>query len=104
MSHPFLEVVGAVAVVVAIGAGTLLVLPRRGPESPIQSVVLDVERVPVQRVEPDVVKSDEERIDDLRRQLRRIAAEQEQLLGDLRTAALARSQRLDRRRQPDEPR
>lgn len=98
MSHPFLDVAGAVAVIAAVGAGTMLVLPQARPEPPSQTIVLDVETPPVVRVEPLAVKSDAERVDDLQRQLSVIAAEQKQLAEELRAAAAARSARKDRGR------
>jgi hypothetical protein len=98
MSHPFIEIAGAVAVVVAVGAGTILVLPRVKPEPPAQTIVLDIEGPPAVRAEPLTVKSDAERVDDLQRQLSEIAAEQKRLANDLRAAANARSARQDRGR------
>ena len=98
MSHPVLDVVGAVAVVAAVGAGTMLVLPQAQPEPPSQSIALDVEAPPVVRAEPLAMKSDAKRVDDLQRQLRAIAAEQKRLADDLRAATAARSVRKDRGR------
>jgi len=98
MSHPVLEVAGAVAIVAAVGAGAMLVLPQAKPEAPSQSIALNVEAPPVVRVEPLVVKSDAERVDDLQRQLSAIAAEQKRLADDLRAVAAARSARKDRGR------
>jgi hypothetical protein len=97
MSHPFVEIAGAVAVVVAVGAGTILVLPRVKPETPAQTIVLDIEAPPAVRAEPQPVKSDAERVDELHRRLSEIAAEQKRLANDLRAAANARSERRDRR-------
>ena len=97
MSHPFVEIAVAVAVVIAVGAGTILVLPRAKPEPPTQTIMLDIEGPPAVRAEPLAVKSDAERVDDLRRQLSEIAAEQKRLAIDLRAAANARSARRDRR-------
>ena len=97
MSHPFVEIAGAVAVVVAVGAGTMLVLPQTKPETPAQTIALEIESPAAVRVEPQAVKSDAERVDDLQRQLSEIAAEQKRLANDLRAAANARSARRDRR-------
>lgn len=98
MSHPFLETAGAVAIVIAVGAGTLLVLPRAKPEPPVQTILLDIERPPAVRAEPQAVKSDAERVDDLQRALSAIAVEQKRLANDLRTAMAARAARKDRER------
>jgi hypothetical protein len=93
MSHPFTEIAGAVAVVVAVGAGTALMLPRAKPEPPARMIVLDIETPPAVRVEPLGMKSDAERVDDLRRRLGEIAAEQRALASDLRAAVKARRDR-----------
>lgn len=98
MSHPFIEIAGAVAVVIVVGAGTMLVLPQAKPDPPAQTIVLDIERAPAVRAEPHAAKSDAERVDDLQRRLSEIAAEQKRLASDLRAAAAVRSARKDRGR------
>jgi hypothetical protein len=99
MSHPLMDIVAAAAVVIAVGAGTALVLPRaKPPEPPAQTIVLDIETPPAVRVEPLLVKSDAERVDDLQRRLSEIAAEQRRLAIDLRAAVEARWERKDRGR------
>lgn len=93
MSHPFVEIGWAVGLVVAVGAGTILVLPRAKPEPPVQSIMLDVEGPPAVRAEPQQARSDAERVDDLQRQLNEVAAEQKRLANELRAAAKARAAR-----------
>jgi hypothetical protein len=98
MSHPILDVAGAVAVVAAVGAGAMLVLPQAQPDPPSQTIVLDVERAPSVRVEPLAVKTDAERVDDLQRELSAIAVEQKRLVSELRRAVDTRRERAGRRR------
>jgi hypothetical protein len=98
MSHPFVDIVGAIAVVIAVGAGTVLVLPRASPEPARQTIVFDIERPVAVRVEPQTVKSDVERVNDLQRRLSEISAEQKKLVSDLRAAVEARAARKDRGR------
>lgn len=93
MSHPFVEIGWALGLVVAIGAGTILVLPRAKPEPPAQTIMLDVEGPPAVRAEPLQVRSDAERVDDLQRQLSEIAAQQKRLASELRAAAKAHAAR-----------
>lgn len=97
MSHAMLDMACAVAVVIAVGAGTALVLPPRAkPEPPAQTIVLDVATPPTVRAEPLRAKSDAERVDTLQRRLNEIAAEQRQLANALRAAVQARAMRKDR--------
>ncbi|MDZ4866568.1 MAG: hypothetical protein SGI91_04540 [Alphaproteobacteria bacterium] len=98
MSHPILDVAGAVAVVAAVGAGAMLVLPQAQPDPPSQTIVLDVERAPSVRVEPLAEKTDAERVDDLQRELSAIAVEQKRLVSELRRAVDTRRERAGRRR------
>jgi hypothetical protein len=93
MSHPFVDIVGAIAVVIAVGAGTVLVLPRAMPEPAQQTIVFDIERPAAVRVEPQTAKSDVERVNDLQRRLSEISAEQKKLVSDLRAAVEARKDR-----------
>ena len=98
MSHPFLEAAGAIAVVMAVGVWTVLVLPRPKPTLPAQTIMLEIESSPVVRAEPQSAKSDIERVSELERQVSEIAAEQKRLAVDLRLAVEARSARGDRER------
>jgi hypothetical protein len=93
MSHPFMDIAGAIAVVIAVGAGTVLVLPRAKLEPPAQTIALDIETPPAVRAEPLRVKSEAERVDDLRRRVGEIAAEQRRLASDLRAAIEVRKGR-----------
>lgn len=90
MTHPLTEIAAAAVVLVAVGAGTMLVLPRPKPEPP-QTIVLDIETPDAVRAEPQVEKSDAERVDDLQRKLTAIAAEQKKLSEELRAAADAQA-------------
>lgn len=86
MSHPLLEVAGVVAVVMAVGVWTVVVLPRPKPAPPAQTIVLDIEGNPTLQAESPAGKSDAERVDELQRVLGEIAAEQKRLSLDLRDA------------------
>jgi hypothetical protein len=93
MSHPVVDIACGLAVVIAVGVGTVLVLPRAKLEPPVQTIVLDIETPPAVRAEPLRLKSDAERVDDLRRMVGEIAAEQKRLASALREAAAARKGR-----------
>jgi len=96
MSHPLMDIACALAVVMAVGAGTALVLPQVKNEPPAQTIKLDIATPPAVRVEPLNVKSDAERIDELQRRLSAISTEHRQLATDLRAAVEARAVRKDR--------
>lgn len=98
MTHPFGEIVVAAVLVVVVGAGTLLVLPRSKPEPSVKPIVIDVETPATLRAEPQRVKSDAERVDDLQRELIAIAAEQKKLAEALRAAADAHATNTGRRK------
>lgn len=88
MTHPISELALAGLVVVAIGAGTLVVLPRL--PAPTTNIAIDPVAAPVQRGEPLPLRTDAERIEALQRQLAEVAAEQERLTDTLKTAARER--------------
>lgn len=100
MSHPMIEIAAGCVVAVAIGAGTLLVLPRAKPEPDpaAQTIVLDLEGAEVVRAEPATEKTEAERVDELQRQLLALAAEQKALNATVRAAIEARADRDKRRR------
>jgi hypothetical protein len=79
MTHPIGEIAAAAAVVLALGASTLLVLPRPKPAEPRETIVLDIQAPESRRVDPLNAKTDVERVEDLERQLAELAAEQKAL-------------------------
>ena len=81
MTHPIGEIATAVTVVAAIGAGTVLVLPREKPQAETV-VVLDVS-----------AKTDAQRVADLERRLNAIGVEQKELAEALRAAVASRKAR-----------
>jgi len=91
-----MDIACALAVVMAVGAGTALVLPRAKSEPLAQTIELDIATPPAVRMEPLTVKSDAERIDELQRRLSAISAEQRRLATELRAAIEARAVRKDR--------
>jgi hypothetical protein len=104
MSHPLIEIAVGCVVAVAIGAGTLLVLPRAKPEPEpaAQTIVLDLKGPEVVRAEPMTEKTEAERVDELQRQLLDLAAEQKALTESVRAATKARADR-DRHRRKKAP-
>ena len=92
MSH-VAEIASGIVVAIAAVGGALIVLPRTKPEPAPAAVVLAFEPVPVQRAEPLPDKTEAERIDDLQRQLRDIAAEHKRLSDEVK--AIAESERRD---------
>ncbi len=90
MTHPIADLALAGLVVVAIGAGTLAVLPRQ--PAPTTNIAIDPVAAPVQRSEPLSPQTDAERIEALQRQLTEVAAEQKRLADTLRTVARERRQ------------
>ena len=83
MTQPLTELAIAAAIVAAIGAGTIAVLP---PSQPRSTTVIELKpgSPPARRQEPDLPKSDAERVEALQLQLLAIAAEQKRLTQDIR--------------------
>lgn len=97
MSHP-LEIATGIAVAAAIAVGALLVLPQaRLPDPAPQTIAVDIAAPETLRAEPEIPRTDVERIDALQRQLLDIAAEQKRLLEELRVAAEAQAAKARRR-------
>jgi len=98
MSHP-IEIAAGLAVAIAIGIGTLMVLPlaKPGPEPAAQTIVLDIKGPETVRAEPTTQKTDAERVEALQRQLLDIAAEQKRLTEEVRAATKARAGKDKRR-------
>ena len=92
MTHPIAELTLATAIVVAIGAGTIAVLPRVEPAAPV-TIALGVPETATSRAEPKPPRSDAERIEALQRQLLAIAAEQKRLTETVKQAARERKPR-----------
>jgi hypothetical protein len=87
MTHPLLEAAAGLALVVAIGAGALIVLPQRSPEPEPQTIMLDVRGPEVARAEPIAQRSDVERVADLEHQVREIAEEHKRLRAEVKELA-----------------
>lgn len=90
MTHPVSDLAIAGLFVVAIGAGTLAILPRQSASG--AKVAIDPLAAPVQRSEPLPLRSDAERIDALQRQLAELAGEQKRLTQALKKASRDRRQ------------
>jgi hypothetical protein len=87
MTHPLLEAAAGFALVVAVGAGALMVWPQPRPEPTPQTIVLDVKAPEVARAEPTAQKSDVERVADLEREVRAIAEEHKRLRAQVKALA-----------------
>jgi hypothetical protein len=91
MSH-FVEIVSGCAIVLAAASGALLMLPREKPDPTLQDErpALRTESAPreAEGTMPcengESCESDAERVDELTRQLRKIAAEQRRLAEEIR--------------------
>jgi hypothetical protein len=68
-----------------------MVWPQPAPEPAAQTIVLDVQAPAVVRAEPTPRKSDQERVADLERQVRDIAAEQRRLRDEVQALAKRRA-------------
>lgn len=90
MTHPLTELALAAALVVAVGAGTLAVLPERKP-APAATIAVAPPPSGIRRASPDEAKTDAERVEALQRQLIDIAAEHKRLAETVRTLARERS-------------
>lgn len=93
MTHPLTEIVAAVAIVIVVGVGTVLVLPARKAEPGAEPLALDIDGPAVVRAEPGREISDTERVEALQRQLIEIGAEQRRLRALVEEAAAAHTQR-----------
>lgn len=93
MTHPLTEIVAAVAVVIVVGVGTVLVLPVRKAEPGAEPLALDIDGPAVVRAEPERAISDAERVEALQRQLIEIGSEQQRLKTLVKEAAAAHAQR-----------
>lgn len=82
MTHPVTDVLTATALVVAVGAGAAVFLPRAAPEPVSQIVALTREQAPA--------LTDAARVEALQRELARIAAEQKRLNETVRAIAASR--------------
>jgi len=89
MSHPVAEIVAGVAVLLTLGAGTLLVLPQPAPEREAahETIVLDVDSTETRRAVPVGEKTDAERVEELERQVSALAAEHKELSDHVKAIA-----------------
>jgi hypothetical protein len=92
MTHPFAEFAAATALVVAIGAGALAVLPQEEHAEPV-AIALRPPQAETRRAEPLEPPTDAERIEALQHDLAAIAAEQKRITQSLKTALRERRQR-----------
>lgn len=93
MTHPLTEIVAAVAVVIVVGVGTVLVLPERKAEPGAEPLTLDIGGPAVVRAEPEREISDAERVEALQQQLIEIGTEQKRLKALVKEAADAHAER-----------
>ncbi len=100
MPHPFGEIAAGVAVVLALGASTLLVLPKSAPEgdAPHETIAPDVDAAEGRRAAPLGARLDAERVEELERQLSALAAEHKELSERVKTIAREVSQPNRQRR------
>ena len=91
MTQPLTELALAAAFIVAVGAGTLAVLPE--PKPPTTTLAVASPPGAVRRAAPDEAKTDAERVEALQRALIEIAAEQKRLTATLRSLARERRAR-----------
>lgn len=90
--HPVTEFVLATAIVCAVGAGAVVVLPQAKPAEP-RMLALETQPQASSRAAPAAPQSDAERVEALQADLAAIAAEHKRLAAEVRRVSRERKTR-----------